>query len=85
AEREQLWRLHLPGSIPGVDDINFTELAKTYELTGGQIQIIVQNAATEAASRISNNRILKQRDLDKYCFIECEISQQNNMSRIGFT
>ena len=84
AEREQLWRLHLPGSIPGVDDINFTELAKTYELTGGQIQIIVQNAATEAASRVSKNRILKQRDLDKYCFIESENSDQNNLGRIGF-
>ncbi len=84
-EREQLWRLHLPDTIPGVTKIDFASLAKKYELTGGQISIIVQNAATEAATRTNKQRYLNQRDLEKYSSLECEESQIDKMNRIGFT
>jgi len=50
-EREQLLNLQLPNSIPGVGEIDTHLLANQYELTGGQINIIVKNAATEAAGR----------------------------------
>ncbi len=55
SEREQLWRLHLPESIPGSIDIDCTSLATNYRLTGGQIDIILKNAVTQAASRVGRN------------------------------
>ncbi|MFQ6613078.1 MAG: ATP-binding protein, partial [Fidelibacterota bacterium] len=69
-ERSALWKLHLPETIPGSQNIEVTSLAKTYTLTGGQISIIVKNAATEAASRTGSFQKLNQKDLVKYCKIE---------------
>ena len=69
-ERKALWNLHLPKTIPGADEVDLHFLAKQYQLTGGQITIIVKNAATEAASRKGKNKILKLEDLMKYCDIE---------------
>jgi len=83
-ERKMLWMLHLPSSIPGSQDIDTTTLAKSYSLTGGQIAIIVKNAATEAASRKERNRILKQIDLIKYCEIESASMFDNKYQTIGF-
>ena len=85
AERERLWELHLPFSIPRASDVNIESLASSYKLSGGQIKIIVQNAATEAASRPGKNRILKQCDLGKYCILEQELSQSNRTGPIGFS
>jgi len=64
SERERLWGLHLPPSIPRSSDVNIEALSTSYNLSGGQIKIIVQNAATEAASRSIKHRILKQCDLE---------------------
>jgi len=84
-ERKALWRLHLPASIPGAEDIDINMLAELYELTGGQISIIVKNAATEAASRNGKYRTLRQTDLFKYCEIEASSMFDRKMARIGFT
>ena len=70
AERIKLWELHLPPSIPRASGLDIDALATSYNLSGGQVKIIVQNAATEAASRKGNSRVLKQEDLVKYCNIE---------------
>lgn len=83
-ERKMLWRLHLPVSIPGSQDIDVSLLAKSYSLTGGQISIIVKNAATEAASRKGQSRILKQVDLIKYCEIESASMFDSKFQTIGF-
>ncbi len=69
-ERQELWKLHLPSSIPLATDVDIQLLARKYVLSGGQIKIIVQNAATAAASRIKAQRILKMDDLLQYCDIE---------------
>ncbi len=69
-ERVRLWELHLPPGIPRASDVNIEVLATSYILSGGQIKIIVQNAATEAATRKGQARVLKQNDLVKYCLIE---------------
>jgi len=63
-------------------DLNF--LAKQYQLTGGQITIIVKNAATEAASRKGKNKILKLDDLMKYCDIEVASTFGGNTMQFGF-
>jgi len=83
-ERKKLWRLHLPDTIPGVNDIDIAALAKRYELSGGQISVIIKNAATEAAGRKSRCRFLKQADLEKYCLLEVASTFGNQSKKYGF-
>ena len=45
AEREALWRCHLPPEAPLVADVNLAELATLYPISGG----LVRNAAVAAA------------------------------------
>jgi hypothetical protein len=47
--RVNLWKKHLLPTIPLADDINVSYLAEQYQLTGGQIHIVVRNASIEAA------------------------------------
>lgn len=49
--RELLWRKHLKPTIPLAENVNLSELAETFTFTGGQIAIVVEIAATEAALR----------------------------------
>jgi SpoVK/Ycf46/Vps4 family AAA+-type ATPase len=44
AEREALWRCHLPASAPLADDVDLHQLAHLYAVTGG----VIRNAATAA-------------------------------------
>ena len=83
-ERRKLWDLHLPKSIPGADDIDISKLASLYNLTGGQISIIVKNAVTQAAVRIGKKRKLKMSDLYKFCEIEQNTMFDRTISDIGF-
>ena len=83
-EMVRLWELHLPITIPRANDVNIQELADSYTLSGGQIKIIVQNAATEAASRKGRARRLKQTDLVKYCMIETANGNNTPSNPIGF-
>jgi len=83
-ERIKLWQLHIPKSIPGVDKIDINHLASRYELSGGQISVVIKNAATEAAGRKSHEKILKQEDLEKFCLLELNSSFDNTQKRYGF-
>ncbi|MBC8400697.1 MAG: ATP-binding protein [Candidatus Marinimicrobia bacterium] len=83
-ERQALWKLHLPTTIPGASTIDINSLATDYNITGGQIQIIVKNAATEAASRTNSKRKLTQQDLIKYCQLEMVSTFDKNRLAIGF-
>jgi len=83
-ERIKLWQLHLPKSIPGVDKIDTNYLASRYELSGGQISVVIKNAATEAAGRKGREKILKQEDLGKFCLLELNSSFDNAQKRYGF-
>ena len=47
--RLNLWKKHLLPTIPLAEDVNVAYLARQYELTGGQIDLVVRNAAIEAA------------------------------------
>jgi SpoVK/Ycf46/Vps4 family AAA+-type ATPase len=85
SERERLWGLHLPPSIPRASDVNIEALASSYNLSGGQIKIIIQNAATEAASRRGRARVLKQGDIIKYCMIEMGNGNIKQCNPIGFS
>jgi hypothetical protein len=68
--REKLWRLYLPPTIPGIEDIDPVPLAQRYELTGGQIRMIVANACSEAILRPESDRRLLQSDLKRYIDLE---------------
>jgi SpoVK/Ycf46/Vps4 family AAA+-type ATPase len=83
-ERKALWHLHLPASIPGATEIDINYLSKLYKITGGQISIIVKNAATEAAARKGKSKILKLDDLMKYCEIEAASMFGSSNMKIGF-
>jgi len=83
-ERMKLWKLHLPATIPGSENIDIPFLSRTYALTGGQISIIVKNAATEAASRYGKQRKLTLDDLVKYCEIEQDSMFDRKHQSIGF-
>lgn len=81
-ERIKLWQVHIPEKAPLADDIDLKYLAEHYNLSGGQIAVIVQNAATRAAMRGDK---LCQEDFIK----SCEEDVRSNFDekarlRIGF-
>ena len=53
-EREQIWKL-LSKTLPLNEDVNFNELAKEFEFSGGHIKNSVVNAARLAISNNSND------------------------------
>jgi len=67
-ERLELWKSKLPNIIPGYEDIDLIYLANNYNLTGGQIDVIIKNACTQAAAK--EVALLTQADLEKYCNLE---------------
>jgi hypothetical protein len=83
-ERVKLWQLHLPPTIPRSRDLDIEKLSCDYILTGGQIKIIIQNAATEAASRTGAAQKLKHDDLIKYCELEVNHNPDDSAFRVGF-
>jgi SpoVK/Ycf46/Vps4 family AAA+-type ATPase len=83
-QRKKLWKLHLPSTIPGDNSIKIGMLAQRYQLTGGQIKIIVKNACTEAANRCGDLQKLAQTDLIKYCELETNGSFNNKPKMVGF-
>lgn len=66
-ERERLWRLHLPESIPLGSDIDLKSVADAFDLSGGQISLVVKNAAVRAAIRDEGKRYIMQEDLIRAC------------------
>lgn len=53
AARTQLWRIHLPETLPLANDVRVERLAHDYPFSGGQIALAVRNAAIMAAVRSS--------------------------------
>ena len=49
-ERARLWRTSLPEEAPRVKDLDLTELARRFELSGGEIRNAVFHAAFRAAA-----------------------------------
>jgi len=51
AGRTALWRVHLPESLPLAADVRIERLARDYQFSGGQIALVIRNAAVSAAVR----------------------------------
>jgi len=82
--RKELWKLHLPPSIPGADSIDLNDLAEQFNLSGGQIRLIVKNACSEAICRSEGN-FLTHDDLTKYASLESGSSfEKKESKKIGF-
>ena len=83
--RVKLWRLHLPESIPGASKIDCDYMARSFELSGGQISLVVSNACSEAITRSASKRRLTQDDLVRYASLEDPWScSEEKKRRIGF-
>ena len=50
-ERLRLWQIHMPQNAPLSDNVDISHLADRYDLSGGQIALIIRNAAAKAAMR----------------------------------
>lgn len=59
SQRKELWKRNLPKNAPMDSDVDIDKLA-SYPLTGGQVQLVVKNAAYTVAVR--ENPIFKMRD-----------------------
>jgi SpoVK/Ycf46/Vps4 family AAA+-type ATPase len=82
-ERLKLWKSKLPKIIPGYEDIDLIYLANNYNLTGGQIDVVIKNACTQAASK--EIALLTQADLEKYCNLEMNSAFDKSTRKIiGF-
>jgi Cdc6-like AAA superfamily ATPase len=68
--RLRLWRIHVPGALPLAQDVDLPVLAQEYALTGGQIAVIVKNAALEAAQTEGRKQGVTMELLRKYIQIE---------------
>jgi len=81
-ERLKLWQLHLPEKTPLHDDVNVDSLAERYDLSGGQIAVIVRNAAVRAIRRGDR---LHQGDLIRACEDEMAGNfDEKARTRVGF-
>ncbi|MEJ7601059.1 MAG: ATP-binding protein [Kofleriaceae bacterium] len=61
-QREQLWRTHLPSTLPTTDDLDLGDLARKYPLTGGSVKNCVMRAAFLAAAEnvtLSQDHLLR--------------------------
>jgi hypothetical protein len=82
--REAIWRIHLMPTIPGADTVNVSALAE-YNLSGGQISVVVENAATEAATLDESHRRLTTELLLKYARLEAGSSFSGESKKpVGF-
>src|SRR4051812_38073737 len=65
-EREQIWRVQVhPSRTPLADDVDFGDLARRYDVSGGDIRNAVLKAALTAAARPGPDsaKRIEQRDL----------------------
>ena len=75
--RIALWKLLLKPSIPVADDVDIKRLAHDFELTGGQIRIVIENAATACVVRHKRERLTME-DL-----LEASRNELHNMISAG--
>ena len=79
-QREELWKKLIPSKLPLIDKFDFSKLKK-YDLTGGQIELIIKNTAYKVAA---NDSLVFNEDV----FIQ-EINKElnnkfDNENKVGF-
>ena len=66
-EHENIWKVTLPEQCPVAEDVDFCELGRRYEMSGGGIKNALLRAATAAALRPGSKNELTMEDLKKAC------------------
>jgi SpoVK/Ycf46/Vps4 family AAA+-type ATPase len=79
-QRIKLWEKLLPPTLPLSDDFELEELAK-YELTGGQIELVIKNTAYKIA--VSDEPIFKVEDFKEQITKE-QKGQFDGETKVGF-
>lgn len=79
-QRVQIWKKLLPSNLPLEDGFDIEELAK-YELTGGQIELVIKNTAYKIA--VNDNPIFKLEDF-KEQIIKEQKGQFDSETKVGF-
>ena len=80
AQRIELWKKLLPSNLPIEKDFNIEELAK-YELTGGQIELVIKNTAYKIA--ISDEPLFRLEDFKEQITKE-QKGQFDSEIKVGF-
>ena len=80
AQRIELWKKLLPSNLPIEKDFNIEELAK-YELTGGQIELVIKNTAYKIA--ISDEPLFRLEDFKEQITKE-QKGQFDSETKVGF-
>ena len=84
-QRRELWRHHLPATLPLAADVDIETIALDFDLTGGQIAVIVENAATEAAASECDEPMVTDDILRRYIDLEvCGQFEMRRRTRLGF-
>ncbi|MDH1976428.1 ATP-binding protein [Aliarcobacter butzleri] len=79
-QRIALWKKLLPSNLPLEKDFDIEELAK-YELTGGQIELVIKNTAYKIA--VNDNPIFKLEDFKEQITKE-QKGQFDSETKVGF-
>jgi SpoVK/Ycf46/Vps4 family AAA+-type ATPase len=79
-QRIELWKKLLPANLPLEKDFNIEELA-TYELTGGQIELVIKNTAYKIA--ISDEPLFKIENFKEQITKE-QKGQFDSETKVGF-
>ncbi|AXK49685.1 AAA family ATPase [Aliarcobacter trophiarum LMG 25534] len=79
-QRVELWKKLLPPALPLEKDFDFEKIAK-YELTGGQIELVIKNTAYKLA--ISENAIFTLKDFEEQISKEKK-GQFDSENKVGF-
>ncbi len=80
SQRIELWKKLIPANLPLEKDFDIEELAK-YELTGGQIELVIKNTAYKIA--ISDEPIFKLEDFKEQITKE-QKGQFDSETKVGF-
>ncbi|MBS4015066.1 MAG: ATP-binding protein [Candidatus Latescibacteria bacterium] len=82
-ERAKIWRALIPANAPISDDVDFAELGKRYELTGGEIKNVIINVVRECG--FSNEEKISMLNLIKYAQKEKNSSlRDKSKNKLGF-
>ncbi len=84
-ERRRLWNVLIPKKLPLAAEVDTEILARDYPFTGGQISVVIKNAATAAVARRGKQQIVRQDDLVRYAELErAGAFETGTMKAIGF-
>jgi len=82
-ERKSIWKIHLPKNAEFEENFDLNKLVE-YELSGGQISLIIKNTAYYVATRNNNDFTFYTKDFIEEIKKEKNNSFENESSTVGF-